>query len=404
MKFRIRDYFFPDKILNYRRLMREAPGWSVEHLAEWSKSRRMAIVKHAYENVPYYRRVLDGHRIRPEQVDRPEVWARIPTLDKLTLKQNTGDLIAGGAPPKTSAWARTSGSTGLNLSFLLDSNVNAAAFALFWRCWESGGYWRIGQRQAAIKGVLTKKGGYYEQAWKYSPILRTLRLSPVQINAQSARRYRDVIARYRPRFIRTFPASLYLLCRLLREQGLELHIPMVVTGAEVLYDFQRKEFETTLGARVYNHYTHWERAASILECEAGNLHCQEDYGNHEILDHEGRPVPPGVVGEITATGLHNLTMPLIRYRTGDTAAWSLKGCSCGQSFPIVERIEGRLSDGIYNAEGLLVSGDAVRSVITPFLNDTNILYSQVIQADRRALEVRIVKGPGYRDPEDTEVI
>ncbi|MGH8645569.1 MAG: hypothetical protein ACREX4_14370 [Gammaproteobacteria bacterium] len=115
-------------------------------------------------------------------------------------------------------------------------------------------------------------------------------------------------------------------------------------------------------------------------------------------------MPPGVVGEITATGLHNLAMPLIRYRTGDTAAWSLKTCSCGQSFPIVERIEGRLSDGIYNAEGLLVSGMALRTMITPHLNDTNILYSQVIQSDRRVLEVRIVKGPGYRHPEDTEVI
>ena len=42
----------------------------------------------------------------------------------------------------------------------------------------------------------------------------------------------------------------------------------------------------------------------------------------EVLDDEGRPVPEGVVGELTATPFGVEGMPLLRYRTGDMCVWS----------------------------------------------------------------------------------
>ncbi|MCI0563982.1 MAG: hypothetical protein MN733_36365 [Nitrososphaera sp.] len=223
MKFRIRDYWYPLKILKCRRLMQEAPKWTYEHLEDWSRERRKAIVMHAYTNILHYRRLLDQHGIRPEQSDRPEIWNQIPTLDKHILCENTAALVAGGTPPRGSFWAYTSGSTGMVLKLLLDKNVNAAAFAMLWRVWESGGYWRIGQRQTAMKGQ------YYTEGAKYIPVIRTLHISPAQMSARTIRFYRDLFERYRPRFMRAFPSAAYLFCRLLREQGLSLHVPMVLS-------------------------------------------------------------------------------------------------------------------------------------------------------------------------------
>jgi phenylacetate-CoA ligase len=40
----------------------------------------------------------------------------------------------------------------------------------------------------------------------------------------------------------------------------------------------------------------------------------------EILDEEGRPLPPGTRGEVALTGGFNFCLPLLRYRTGDQAA------------------------------------------------------------------------------------
>jgi phenylacetate-CoA ligase len=393
MRFRFRDYSYPLGVLKYRRLFREAPTWNPERLEAWSRVRRTAIVNHAYQNVPYYRRLLDESGVRPQDVERPEVWSRIPLLEKEIVRNNTDDLIARTADLKRAMWVTTSGSTGMQLRILLDQNINAAAFALFWRAWGSGGYYRLGQRHAVMKGL------YYEAGWKYNRAIRALELSSARVGPDTVRLFRELIQKHRPRFLRGYPSAMYLFCRLLKEHGLELHVPMVISGSETLYDFQRQEIEQVLGARVYNHYTHWERCASVLECDAGRMHAQLDYGYHEILGEDGQPVPPGVSGVVTVTTMHNLAMPLIRYRTGDIASWSAEPCSCGQPFPVINRIEGRQTDYLVAPDGRLISGTFAAAALWPL---PHLLYSQIIQRELGKVEVRVVRGAGYREPENTQ--
>src|SRR6185503_19224355 len=137
------------------------------------------------------------------------------------------------AAPRDAVWTSTSGSTGMPMKILLDSNINAAAFALFWRAWSTGGYWRLGQRQAAMKGQLAPGLLHHNRR------LRAMEAIAARVNATTVRTVRDAFARYEPRFLRGYPSAMFLFCRLLEEQGLELHIPMVISGAETLYEYHR---------------------------------------------------------------------------------------------------------------------------------------------------------------------
>src|SRR5207249_8071269 len=98
------------------------------------------------------------------------------------------------------------------------------------------------------------------------------------------------------------------------------------------------------------------------------------------------------------TTMHNLAMPLIRYRTGDIASWSVESCDCGQSFPVINRIEGRQTDYLVSADGKMISGTFAAAALWPL---PHLLYSQIIQRELDKVEVRIVKGSGFRDPENT---
>ena len=70
-----------------------------------------------------------------------------------------------------------------------------------------------------------------------------------------------------------------------------------------------------------------------------------EVGIIEIVDTAGRPVGPGVEGELICTGLQNMLQPLIRYRIGDTARWAVdQYCACGRHSPILEGIDGRVED------------------------------------------------------------
>ena len=100
--------------------------------------------------------------------------------------------------------------------------------------------------------------------------------------------------------------------------------------------------EESWGAKVYSTYGVTELANSLCECEAGQGgHLHDEQLHIEILDDAGQPVADGEVGEIVATTFGVEAMPLIRYRTGDCAAFLRTPCACGRTTPRLGPIIGR---------------------------------------------------------------
>ena len=277
MQFRLRDYFYPLHVFAHHRRMREAPFWSPERLDAWSRPRRKGLIAHAYTHVPYYRRLLDEHGVIPTRVDRDEVWRRIPPLTKDILREHAVDLTATSRFHRGAVWAGTSCIHRLAVAVPAGPARECGGLRAVLARLEQRRPLAAGDRQAALKGLNHPDG------WRYHRVIQTLEMSSGRLDPETARLYRDLLERYRPRFLRGYPSSMYLFCRLLRDEGLEAHVPMVISGSEMLHDFQRAMIESVLRTRVYNHYTHWERAASILERGAGRMHAQEDYAHHEIL-------------------------------------------------------------------------------------------------------------------------
>lgn len=92
----------------------------------------------------------------------------------------------------------------------------------------------------------------------------------------------------------------------------------------------------------YSTYASSECISSFCECTAmqgGHLH--PDLAIVEIVNEQGRPVPPGQTGEVVLTPLEMEGMPLVRFKTGDISFMITGRCACGRTSPRLGPILGR---------------------------------------------------------------
>jgi phenylacetate-CoA ligase len=171
--------------------------------------------------------------------------------------------------------------------------------------------------------------------------------------------------------------------------GYELRGPAsIVTGAEALYEAERKEIEGAFDCPVFDTYGCREFMLIAAECEQhAGLHVNADHLVVELVDPKGRAVADGP-GDVVITDLHNFAMPLVRYRNGDRATAMIgAACACGRGLPLLRSVDGRILDMIATPDGRNVPGEFFVYVM---LGRTAIKRYQIVQVATDALEVRIM--------------
>jgi phenylacetate-CoA ligase len=107
----------------------------------------------------------------------------------------------------------------------------------------------------------------------------------------------------------------------------------IIVTAAVLSENVREYIENILRTRIYNQYG--SREVGVIACECpkqDGLHIFDFFQYVEVID----PDYSGN-GEIIVTNLRNYSMPLIRYRIGDTAKGKNSLCSCKSESHILEK-------------------------------------------------------------------
>ena len=127
----------------------------------------------------------------------------------------------------------------------------------------------------------------------------------------------------------------------------------------MLFPYQRELIAETLNCPVANGYGGRDSALIAHECPHGGMHLLADAVILELLDSQGRPVPPGEPGEIVITDLYSHEVPFIRYATGDIASLSAERCPCGRPLPLLKSIEGRSNDSILAPDGRIINSLAM---------------------------------------------
>jgi len=359
--------------------LKTSQWWSKEKLKKYQLMQLRRILYHAYENVPYYRKVFKQINLTPNDIKSLDDLKKLPVLDKDTFKKHFNEIIARNINLKNTILSHTSGTTGKPLQFYQSYSELEKEWAFIVHQWSRVGY-KPGEPRVEIRGSIISG----KHPIEYDPIGNVLRLSPRIDNKEIAQYYLRKIKAFRAKYLHGYPSAIASFASIIRRYGLSVPFKLkaVFFASEKVYNWQREIVEEVFKARVFSHYGQAEHVALAAECEfLSHYHFVPQYGVVEIDPQ---------THEIIATGFLNYVNPFIRYKTTDVVSPPIYShCPyCGRNyFPIVRDIEGRLEDFIITPQGALVSP----AVIThPFKDLKTIKESQLIQESIHNLVLRVV--------------
>ena len=340
----------------------------VGKLKELQLERLKWSIRHAFDNVPFYRRKFEEANFHPDKFKSFDDMQRIPYLTKQDMRDNypyglfavpLNKIIRVHASSGTTGNATVVGYTGNDINTfselvarsLISYGVTeddiiqvAYGYGLF-----TGG---LGLHYGSEKlGALTVplSGG---NTPRQLMIMKDFGVTVFCSTPSYALNIADFIETNMPDF---------------KMESTKLKIG--VFGAEPWTEEMRGEIEKRLKINAYDIYGLSELIGPGVSYECSSkkgLHIAEDHFYPEIINPDtGELLPEGNRGEIVYTSLTKEAFPVIRYRSRDITRLFRDGCSCGRTLVKMDRVSGR-SDDMLIIRGVNVFPSQIESVLMGF--------------------------------------
>lgn len=386
------DWLLGQKMIERLRFLEAAQWWEPERLAAHRNRALMSLMKTAYQEVPFYRDLMDTAGLSPGDFTSPSDLSRLPIVTKTMLRS----AYPHGTTRQTSCRsyeASSSGSTGANFFVTTDTETEGWYRASFLLACEWAG-WRIGDPHMQTGMTLTRSRG----RWLKDFILRCHYVSAYDLRDSHLDRSLEILDRNNLQHLWGYPGSLYYLAQRAIKRGWNRPLRSIITWGDNLYPHYRSTIESAFHRRVTDTYGCAEGIQVSAQC--GHLNTYHLHALDvivECLDDAGNRVPHGQPGNLILTRLHPGPMPLIRYQVGDVGTLGGDWCECGRGFDVMKSIEGRDTDVVLTPSGNRLIVHFFTGVLEHF---AEIESFQVIQETLGAINLRLA--PVGDLPKETE--
>lgn len=316
-----------------------------EELAALQLERLRATLRHAYENVPFYRDSFDAAGLSPDDCRTLADLARFPFTAKSDLRDHYPFGMFAVDQSQVRRIHASSGTTGRpTVVGYTDRDLDTWADVVARSLRAAGA--RPGHKVHVAYGYGLFTGGLGAH-------YGAERLGCTVIPASGGMTARQVqlIQDFKPEIIMVTPSYMLTLLDEFERQGVDprsTSLKVGVFGAEPWTEAMRKEIEERFAIDAVDIYGLSEVigpgvAQECVETKDG-LHIWEDHFYPEVVDpFTGEVLPDGEEGELVFTSLTKEAMPVIRYRTRDLTRL-LPGTA--RVFRRMEKVTGRSDDMI----------------------------------------------------------
>ena len=276
-------------------------------------------LKHAYENVPHYRRAFDARGVRPDDLRELADLAKFPFTVKSDLRDNYPFGLFAVPKERIARIHASSGTTGKPtvVGYTL-ADIDAWANLVARSIRAAGG--RPGDMVHIAYGYGLFTGGLGAHYGAERAGCTVIPMSGGQTEKQV-----QLIMDLKPKIIMVTPSYMQVLIEELARQGIDpgsTSLEIGIFGAEPWTEAMRHEIETNAGIDAVDIYGLSEVmgpgvASECIETKDGPV-VWEDHFYPEIIDPDsGEVLPDGEEGELVFTTLTKEALPVVRYRTRD---------------------------------------------------------------------------------------
>ena len=292
---------------------------SLDELRALQLERLKWTLRHAYENVPHYRRSFDAADVHPNELRKLEDLAYFPFTVKRDLRENYPFGMFAVPREKVVRIHASSGTTGKPtvVGYTqrdVDTWSNLVARSIFAAGGRRGDLVHVAYGYGLFTGGL---GAHYGA--------ERLGCTVIPMSGGQTERQVQLIQDFKPRIIMVTPSYMLAVADEFERQGIDprsCSLEVGIFGAEPWTEAMRTQIETRLALDAVDIYGLSEVigpgvAQECVETKDGPV-IWEDHFYPEIIDPEtGAVLPEGAEGELVFTSLTKEALPIIRYRTRD---------------------------------------------------------------------------------------
>ena len=292
---------------------------SVDALRALQLSRLQWSLRHAYENVPHYRRAFDAAGVHPDDLRSLEDLARFPFTAKKDLRDNYPFGMFAVPREQVVRIHASSGTTGKPTvvgytKADIDSWADLVARSIRAAGARTGDIVHVSYGYGLFTGGL---GAHYGA--------ERLGLTVVPFGGGQTERQVQLMQDFGPSIIMVTPSYMLAIADEFERQHLDPRTSSLrigIFGAEPWTNEMRREIEARMDIDAVDIYGLSEVmgpgvASECAETKDGPT-IWEDHFYPEIVDPDtGAPLPDGEFGELVFTSLTKQALPIVRYRTRD---------------------------------------------------------------------------------------
>jgi phenylacetate-CoA ligase len=302
---------------------------------------------HAHKGSSFYQDQFDKAGVLPADIKSLDDLSSLPFTTGNDLKEGYPLPLLSVPDSDVVRIHASSGTTGKRKVLSYTQNDLDVWFDMFARCYEMAGLTKNDRVQIAVGyGVWTAGMGFQLGCERMGAM--AIPVGPGNIDIQC-----QFLVDLQPTVFCCTASMALLMAEEINKQGLrdKINLKKIILGSERSSTAMRAKIKELIGLEDMFDIT----GMTELYGPGTGLDCPKHEGIHywadkyilEILNPDTlKPVENGEIGEMVITTLCKEATPLIRYRTRDLTRKITTPCSCGNPFPMHDKIMGRSDDMI----------------------------------------------------------